>query len=319
MMRSAFLTFVLFTSTLSSGWARNVDLRATAPQTSSLPMMSNMCSDCNKMVQLLAEMLSSQDAQHLIENALDKFCSEHPVIPLCMDGAKTYVHLVIKYFSAFANQNGDICSMLGLCAVGSERKAPSELMVGLNEHGLLYAKPSRGTSHEVQINPICTFCLFIIKQLESMLPKERTEKMIEDLLEKICDHLPSHYKDMCNTFVETYAKKLIELLMSSLPPHAICTALGLCLFPETPLLLSTAQTDCDSCKILAVLSQFHLGHNATEIQTSDLLRKICHLHPNAVPQCEGFVKLHGHRLLKSDGKQPSITACQDDYLCRGHK
>lgn len=41
-------------------------------------------------------------SQHLIENALDKFCSEHPVIPLCMDGAKTYVHLVIRHFSAFA-------------------------------------------------------------------------------------------------------------------------------------------------------------------------------------------------------------------------
>lgn len=48
--------------------------------------------------------------------------------------------------------------------------------------------------------------------------------------------------------------------------------------------MSTVQTDCDSCKVLAVLSQFHLGHNATEIQTSDLLQKICHLHPNAIPQ-----------------------------------
>ncbi|KAK9973995.1 hypothetical protein ABG768_022106 [Culter alburnus] len=316
MMQFAFVTFFLFTSTLSSGWARNVDLRSTAPRTSSHPMMNNMCTDCNKIIQLLAEMLSHQDNQHLIENALDKFCSEHPVIPLCMDGAKTYVHLVIRHFSAFANQKGDICSMLGLCGIRSERKAPSELMVGLNEHGLLYAKPSRGTSQEVHINPICTFCLFLIKTVEGLLPKERTEEMIENLLEKICDYLPEHYKEMCSTFIETYGKKLIEFLLSSLPPHAICTALGLCLVPETPV---SMQTDCDSCKVLAVLSQFHLGHNATEIQTSDLLQKICHLHPNAIPQCEGFVKLHGHRLLKSDGKQSSISACQEDYLCRTHK
>ncbi|XDV19727.1 hypothetical protein PO909_025147 [Leuciscus waleckii] len=315
-MQFSFVSFFLFTSTLSSGWARNVDLRPTEPRTSSLSQMNNMCSDCNKMVQLLTDMLSNQDTQHLIENALDKFCSEHPVIPLCMDGARTYVHLVIKYFSAFAKQNGDICSMLGLCGVQSEREAPPELMVGLNEHGLLYAKPSRGTSQEVHSNPICTFCLFFIKTLEGMLPKERTAEIIENLLEKICDHLPEHYKQTCNTFIETYGKKLIDLLLSSLPPHAICAALGLCLFPETPMTLST---DCDSCKILAVLSRFHLGHNATEIQTSDLLQKICHLHPNAIPQCEGFVKLHGHRLLKSDGKQPSISKCQEDYLCRGHK
>lgn len=83
--------------------------------------------------------------------------------------------------------------------------------------------------------------------------------------------------------------------------------------------MSSLVSDCESCKILAVLSQFHLGHNATEIQTSDLLQKMCHLHPNAIPRCEGFVKLHGHRLLKSDGKQPALTACEKDYLCKGPK
>uniref|UniRef100_A0A673J7U0 Pulmonary surfactant-associated protein B n=1 Tax=Sinocyclocheilus rhinocerous TaxID=307959 RepID=A0A673J7U0_9TELE len=272
-MQFAFVTFFLFTSTLTSGWARSVDLQLTEPQTASLHMMDNMCTDCKKTVQLLTEILSSQDSQHLIEKSLDKFCYEHPVIPLCMNGAKTYVHLVIRHFSAFA----------------------------------------------VQVNPLCNFCMLFIKTIESMLPKERTEEAIVNLLEKICDYLPSQYKHTCSNFVETYGKQLIDLLLSSLPPHAICTALGLCLFPETPLLLSSEQTDCDSCKILAILSQLHLGHNATEIQTSDLLQKMCHLHPNAIPRCEGFVKLHGHRLLKSDGKQAPITACEEDYLCRGPK
>ncbi|XP_042613357.1 prosaposin-like [Cyprinus carpio] len=294
-MQFAFVTFFLFTSTLTSGWARSVDLQLTGPQTPSLHMMDNMCTDCKKTVQLLTEILSSQDSQHLIEKSLDKFCYEHPVIPLCMNGAKTYVHLVIRHFSAFANQNGDICSMLGLCGSQSERNAPSELTVGLNEQGSLYAKPSRGTSQEVRVR----------------------QEAVVNLLEKICDYLPSQYKDMCDNFVETYGKQLIDLLLSSLPPHAICSALGLCLFPQTPLSVSSEQTDCDSCKILAILSQFHLGHNATEIQTSDLLQKMCHLHPNTIPRCEGFVKLHGHRLLKSDGKRPPITACEDDYLCRG--
>uniref|UniRef100_A0A9J8BWQ4 Pulmonary surfactant-associated protein B n=1 Tax=Cyprinus carpio carpio TaxID=630221 RepID=A0A9J8BWQ4_CYPCA len=267
-MQSVCITFVLFTSTLTLGWARSVDLQLTEPQTPSLSMM-NMCTDCKKIVQLLTEILSNKDSQHLIVKALDKFCYEHPIIPLCMDGAKTYVHVIIRHFSAFA----------------------------------------------VQFNPICNFCVFFIKTIESMLPKERTEQAIVNLLEKICDYLPSQYKDTCNKFIETYGKQLIDLLLSSLPPHAICSALGLCLFSETPLSLS----DCESCKILAVLSQFHLGHNATEIQTSDLLQKMCHLHPNAIPRCEGFVKLHGHRLLKSDGKQPALTACEKDYLCKGPK
>ncbi|KAL1274247.1 hypothetical protein QQF64_027061 [Cirrhinus molitorella] len=200
-MHFVFVAFFLFTSTLTSGWARSVD-HLTEPRTSSIPMMNSTCTDCKKIVQLLTEMLSNQDSQHLVEKALNKFCYEHPVIPLCMDGAKTYIHLVIRHFSALANQNGDICSMLGLCGSQSERKAPSEFTVGLNEQGLLYAKPSRGTNQEVQINPICNFCMFFIKTIESMLPKERTEEAIVNLLEKICDYLPSQYRDTCDNFVE---------------------------------------------------------------------------------------------------------------------
>lgn len=48
--------------------------------------------------------------------------------------------------------------------------------------------------------------------------------------------------------------------------------------------MSSLVSDCESCKVLTVLSQFHLGHNATDIQTSDLLQKMCHLHPNAIPR-----------------------------------
>ncbi|XP_056314804.1 surfactant protein Bb [Danio aesculapii] len=315
MLQFAFLNIFLFTSALSSGWARSVD---PEPRITSLPMMNGMCSNCNKIVQLLTEMLSHPDSQHLIEKAVDRFCYEHPVIPLCMDGAKTYIHLIIRHFSAFTKENSDVCSMLGLCAVQPERKSASELDFSLNEQGLIYTKPSRGTGPEVRINPVCNFCLLFIKTVENLLPKEKTEAAIENLLEKICSYLPEQYEDTCNTFVKTYGKQLIELLLYSMPPHAICTALGLCLFPETPAMaLSAAQTDCDSCKILAVLSQFHLGLNATDTQTSDLLQKICHLHPGAIPQCEGFVKFHGHRLLKTDGKHPLITACLKDDLCSG--
>ncbi len=51
--------------------------------------------------------------------------------------------------------------MLGLCGSQSKRKAPSELTVGLNEHGFLYAKPSRGTSQEVQVRPKCIYIYYI--------------------------------------------------------------------------------------------------------------------------------------------------------------
>ncbi|XP_051967769.1 prosaposin-like [Xyrauchen texanus] len=305
-MEFAIVYLLVVTSTLSSGWTRSVDLdlHRYTQQTSSPQQMNNMCSDCNRIVQLLREMLSNQDSQNLVEEALKKMCHEVPNMFWCMDGSNKYLLLARQYLSELPNhKDGDICSLLGLCSMGpADRKATSVLS---------------GTSQEVPLNPICTFCLFLIKTLESMLPKERTEEVIVKLLEKICDYLPAQYKDMCDKFIETYGKKLIDLLVSSAPPHTICAALGLC-HSETPILLSTVHTDCDSCKKLAVLSQFHLGHNFTEIQTSAELQKICHLHPNAIPQCERFVKLHGLRVLKNEAKLPAIMACKEDYLCRGH-
>lgn len=61
--------------------------------------------------------------------------------------------------------------MLGLCGVQSEREAPAELMVGLNEHGLLYAKPSRGTSQEVRVRQAKVYTVLDLKY-SSLRPSE---------------------------------------------------------------------------------------------------------------------------------------------------
>uniref|UniRef100_A0A8C1KQN5 Saposin B-type domain-containing protein n=1 Tax=Cyprinus carpio TaxID=7962 RepID=A0A8C1KQN5_CYPCA len=197
--------------------------------------MINICTDCKKIIQLLTDTLSNQDSQHLTEKALDKFCNEHRVIPLCMDRAKTYLHLIIRNFSAFANQNVDICSVLGLCGSQSERKAPSELTAGLNDRGMLDAKPSRGTSQKVQLNPNCDLCIFLINMLQSMLPDEINKEAIVNLLDEFCDYFPSSYKETCKNFIEMFGKQLVDLLLSHLSPNAICSALGLCHISEIPL------------------------------------------------------------------------------------
>lgn len=56
------------------------------------------------------------------------------------------------------------------------------------------------------------------------------------LLEKICDHLPAHYKEQCDSILEKYGKQIIDLLLSSATPHVICTLLHLCLGQDTPAL-----------------------------------------------------------------------------------
>uniref|UniRef100_A0A8C9XXC4 Saposin B-type domain-containing protein n=1 Tax=Sander lucioperca TaxID=283035 RepID=A0A8C9XXC4_SANLU len=79
-------------------------------------------------------------------------------------------------------------------------------------------------------NPACTLCLYIIKKLETLLPKNMTEIMGE-----VCDLVPESYKDRCDDFVDKYGVQIVEFLLSSAAPHTICSLLHLCLFKEQPV------------------------------------------------------------------------------------
>ncbi|XP_030641908.1 surfactant protein Bb [Chanos chanos] len=283
----------------------------------SVQQKTNMCEECTKIIELFSDMISHEDTQDLIKGTLRELCLRLPggeAESQCIDEIDKYLPLVVKHFTDFTrHREGDICVVIGLCSVHSK----SRETIQLAETGVIRAETIRGTSLQAQITPQCTFCLFIIKELESLLPKERTEETVVRLLEKICSLLPKHFLDQCNNFMEKYGKQIVDFLLSSATPHTICAVLHLCLVEETPITEIRQPSACDSCKILAVLTQFHLGQNATELQNSSFLKKLCTLHPNAIPECEVFTRYYGPRLLGILGKQKdAINACEEDLLCQ---
>ncbi|XP_062873976.1 surfactant protein Bb [Trichomycterus rosablanca] len=300
----------------------------TVIRSSSNPLMAeNMCSDCTKILELFSDMISQPHAQELIQESLNNVCRrlpDPPTVNECENAVKIYLPLFLERFLAFtAHKEGEICSVLGLCAVQSETlktpKTPELPSVGLDGNGFLQVHPSTRTSPELEVSPQCTFCLFLMKKLEDMLPKERTEETVVKLLEKICDHLPEHYKDQCNQLLEKYGKEIIDFLLTSATPHTICALIHLCLFQETPAMVPYLPSDCQTCKTLVILSQFHLGRNASEPQVSSVLHKMCHLHPNALPGCEPFVLRHAKVLVTILGKQEeAVNACQK-FFCLGRE
>ncbi|KAK2845780.1 hypothetical protein Q7C36_010634 [Tachysurus vachellii] len=303
---------------LASGHGRIIGPYSPNLKTSSLSMTKNMCSDCVTIMELFSDMLSHPETQDMIQETFFDICRRLPqgrVISDCLDFVRKYLPLVVQRFVAFtAHKEGEICTMLGLCAVQPEHRAPELLNVGLQEVQL-----SRGTSQEFQVSPQCTFCLFLIKKLEDMLPKERTEETVVKLLEKICDHLPEHYKDQCNNILENYGKQIIDFLLTSATPHTICMFLHLCLVQDTPALEPALPSHCKTCKILMILTQIHLDQNATEIQTASLLWKTCHRHPNALPGCEPFIQSHVTKLVNIVSKQEeAVNACQM-FFCAGEE
>lgn len=286
-------------------------------------MTKNMCAECTQIMELFFDMLSKPNTQELIKESLNELCRRLPGTKAaneCMNKVEIYLPVVIKALLSFTvHKEGDICKVLGLCAVQPESKAPEMLHVSLEADGFIQAQPSTQTSPEVQITPQCTFCLFVIRKLEDMLPKERTEESIVKALETICNHLPDHYKDQCDSFLETYGKQILDFLLTSATPHTICALLHLCLMQERSAMVPYMPSDCQFCRTLVILTQIRIGQNATELQTSSALWKTCFLHPNALPGCELFVQRHGVTLTRILSKrEAAVTTCQK-FFCVGQE
>ncbi|KAM3867505.1 surfactant protein Bb [Diretmus argenteus] len=282
---------------------------------------SSICSECSQIVEIFTGTISNQDAQETVYETLRALCLRLPRerVSECVSQVKMYLPKVLQYITGYLKPD-EACMALGLCAVQVEREVLKPHIVTDKEESS--SAPSTGTSTRVgvQISPQCTLCLYVLKKLEDLLPKNRTEDAIVKVMGEVCDLLPEHYKDQCDDFINKYGKDLIDFLLSSAAPHTICAMLHLCLFEDTSDMEMLLPSDCESCHTLAVLSRLHLGLNSTEPQTSSFLQSVCFRHPNAIPKCEVFIKLYGSRLQKVLGNQKDVPdACETADLCTAMK
>ncbi|KAM4616080.1 surfactant protein Bb [Polymixia lowei] len=279
-------------------------------------LTSDICSECSQMIELFTDIVSNKDTQETVYETLHTLCRRFPTerVSQCDSQVKTYLPIVLQYITGHLKP-GEACMVLGLCAVQSEREVLKPLQV-VTDTDVSSSELNTGKSTQIQISPQCTLCLFIIKKLEDMLPKNRTEDAIVKLMGEVCGLLPEHYKDRCDDFIDKYGKQLVDFLLSSAAPHSICAMLHLCLFKDTSTTEMLPPSDCESCRTLAVLSRLHLGLNSTEPHTSSFLQSLCFQHPNAIPKCEVFINLYGSRLQKVLGNQMDAPdACERADLC----
>lgn len=312
---------LVFIAYQSSVLARVVDIKEDKNVWDVLAT-GDTCQDCTQMLDLLLDMFSNTDFQDKIKRSLEELCDLLPgpgAVKLCKNQLEKNLPLAISFLTSTIKPD-QVCKTLGLCGSLLD-VSQKNLLMGHIQEGLMAAM----TVSEVQSNPKCTFCIYLIKMLESMLPKERTEVAVVELLGSVCNILPAHLKAECKGFIETYGRKLLELLLGYATPQAICSVLHLCKGQETPIILappslteSGVVSDCDSCLILAVLTRINLGSNATEMQTSSYLSSVCQLHPKAFPKCDSFTKYHGNQLKRVLGKNDApLELCMRVGLCGG--
>ncbi|XP_026199294.1 surfactant protein Bb [Anabas testudineus] len=318
---SAFgLMLVVLAMSLCPGEARFIIDPLSLVKQKSLTL--DVCSECSQFIQLSANMISSRDTKEIVYETLHALCQHLPGEQAleCDSQVKTYLPKILQQTPGHLKP-AETCMVLGLCA---EHKNEGLLTLPNHDTNKDISSAAHGTtiSTHVQFNPVCTLCLFIIKKLETLLPKNMTEDALMKIMGEVCDLMPQSYKDQCNDFVEKYGVQIVEFLLSSAAPHTICTLLHVCLFDEKPVpeVLPDFPSDCESCRILALLSRLHLGFNSTEPQTSSFLQSVCVSHPNAIPKCEVFTKIYGSRLQKELGNQMDAPhACERAELCVASK
>lgn len=159
--------------------------------------------------------LSSNWAKEKIVKIVEEVC--YKVNPNfkqdCDKFAITYTDELVRKISENFSPR-EICVALGLCA-----KLESEQQDVNNDFSAIELEVEGGN---------CPFCLLVVTEVYQKLDSKASKEEIVHVLEKICNHLKSKYKQECDDFVKTYAGQLVHKMMKSLTPQKVCAEIGLC-------------------------------------------------------------------------------------------
>lgn len=184
----------------------------------------NPCQDCTKIFELIGDLLSNADVQKKIMDDIEIVCDHLPgpvtTGQVCKEEVEKIFPLVINFITGVVKP-AEVCKLLGLCS-------SSEMQQKMLSYFVKQALDAAVTSEDAEPTSQCTFCIFLIKSLEDLLPKERTETAVIHVVEDICHILPASYRDQCEALVAKFTKKVLDAIMSYATPQAICALMRQC-------------------------------------------------------------------------------------------
>ncbi|XP_070706982.1 prosaposin-like isoform X2 [Pempheris klunzingeri] len=190
----------------------------------------DICQDCTHIFELLADLFSSADLQKRIQDAVERLCDHLPgpagTAKLCREEVEKMLPAAISFVTA-AVKPAEACKAMGLC--GSCDRQDKMLRLFVQE-----ALQAAGTPEDGQPTTQCSFCIFLVKTLEDLLPKERTEGAVIQLLEEICHILPPSYRAQCEAIIDKFGKTVLDAILSYATPQAVCALVQLCKGQEAP-------------------------------------------------------------------------------------
>lgn len=197
------------------------------------------CKDCTQIFELVADLLSNKALQKKLVDEAEAVCEHLPGPKSTMEICKAEVEKMLPlalHFITSVIKPAEMCKVLGLC-----RSCDKQLKM-LN-YFVKEALKAAGESQNAPQRNVCSFCLFLMKTLEGLLPKKRTEDAVIHLLEDICHILPASHQKQCEGVVDKFSKIIIDAILSYATPRSICELLHLCKSQDT--------TPLDPCTVEA--------------------------------------------------------------------
>jgi len=74
----------------------------------------------------------------------------------------------------------------------------------------------------------CMGCKTVIGSIEKLVASNKTEEIVINVVEKLCDYLPDSFEPVCDRVVEVGIPRIMEWLANKIEPEKICQRLRLC-------------------------------------------------------------------------------------------
>lgn len=275
--------------------------KAGMPPVASVPSKKpkdEECDICKAVVQFVYNELKNNKTEEEVKQLLDKMCSLLPdsLKQRCRDTVNTYYDQLVDLIEqGFTPEQ--VCQELGLCSSGRGK--------------LVATRPIKVASDET-----CTYCTTIVQYVYDALQDQKTEEMVKQALDEVCNLFHGDRRQECVNMVNTYFEIIVSLILQDFTPQQICQTIGLC--PSSP----GGNIECTFCQYALHFIQNELVDSRTEAKVEAVLDKLCAKLPeDLAKECMAFVEEYGPAVmvLLAQEIDPSIVcvavkACPKDGL-----
>lgn len=193
---------------------------------------TDVCTECEQIVGTIHLVLSNNETEGAVLNALNQFCAFLPTEfqSICKDQVSLYGREMIDALVKYLATPSQLCTLIGLCnsSTSNQREAFEDLMhlvkVYANKGVKVFEIPN-----QLKGMDSCSACEFITDLVQTTLLDQPMRDFAKGEALKFCSVLPSLKMEECKAVVYVMEPRFYETLVKKyLNPITFCTGIEVC-------------------------------------------------------------------------------------------